>query len=56
MVMPRSLNEPVGFKPSYFTYTSPPVMALNFGEWINGVDPSLREITGVASVTGRNSR
>jgi hypothetical protein len=33
-VIPRSLNEPVGFNPSYFKYTSTPrpTFSLSFGE------------------------
>ena len=58
IVMPRSLNEPVGLRPSYLMNTRQPrpTSALRRGEWISGVEPSLSETTGVASVTGRNSR
>src|SRR6186713_1568054 len=58
IVIPRSLNEPVGFKPSYLMNTSHPrpTIALKRGEWISGVEPSFNEMTGVFSVTGRYCR
>ena len=55
-VMPRSLNEPVGFAPSTLRYTSQPVRADRTGAGSSGVPPSRRLITGVASVTGSRSR
>ena len=55
-VMPRSLNEPVGLAPSYFSQTSHPVSTDSGSERTSGVPPSPREITGVASDTGRRSR
>jgi hypothetical protein len=55
-VMPRSLNDPVGLAPSYFSQTSHPVSRDNGSERTSGVPPSPREITGVASETGRRSR
>jgi hypothetical protein len=56
--MPRSLKDPVGFRPSYLMKTSQPrpTIALSRGEWISGVEPSFSEMTGVRSVTGKNSR
>ena len=57
-VMPLSLNEAVGFNPSYFTkrWKSPPSSLTIPGASIKGVPPSFREITGVSSETGRNRR
>ena len=55
-VMPRSLNDPVGFPPSTLRYTSQPVRADRTGAGSSGVPPSRRVITGVASVTGSQSR
>ena len=55
-VMPRSLNEPVGLAPSYFSHTSQPVTALSTAACTSGVPPSRSDTTGVASVTGRRSR
>ena len=57
MTMPRSLNEPVGFMPSYFTKRfGTPIRLPNRSRWISGVLPSPSVMSGVASVTGRNSR
>jgi hypothetical protein len=55
-VIPRSLNDPVGFTPSFLTKTSQPrpTRALNFGENTSGVLPSPSEITLWHG--GRNSR
>jgi len=39
-VMPRSLNEPVGFDPSTFRKTSQPVRADNAAAGTSGVLPS----------------
>ena len=57
MVIPRSLKEPVGFKPSYFRYTSepPPIILLKLADFISGVLPSKILTIGVLSVTGKNS-
>ena len=55
-VMPRSLNEPVGLAPSYFSQTSQPVSSDNGSDRTSGVPPSRRVTTGVASLTGRRSR
>src|SRR5450759_383150 len=57
MTMPRSLNEPVGFVPSYFTYRfGTPMRLAMWSIRPSGVKPSPRVMIGVASVTGRNSR
>src|SRR5207253_3206362 len=55
-VMPRSLNEPVGLAPSYFSHTSRPVSEESASDRTSGVPPSHRVTTGVASVTGSRSR
>ena len=48
MVIPRSLNEPVGFIPSNFRYTrSAPTSLARAGAETKGVPPSPREIIGV---------
>src|SRR5688572_809629 len=54
-VMPRSLNEPVGFMPSNFTHTSAPVRRDSEGAGRSGVPPSPRVTTVEASVTPRRS-
>ena len=53
---PRSLNDPVGLAPSYFSQTSHPVSTDSGSDRTSGVPPSPRVMTGVASVTGRRSR
>ncbi len=40
IVIPRSLNDPVGLRPSYLTHTSAPVIALSFSARMSGVPPS----------------
>src|ERR1700716_2466250 len=55
--MPRSLKEPVGFKPSYLKYRcfrprARPMLRLG----TRGVEPSLRSTSGVEGPTGRRSR
>ena len=55
-VMPRSLKLAVGFMPSTFACTSRPRRSDSRGSGTRGVAPSPSETTGVASVTGRNSR
>ena len=56
IVIPRSLNDPVGFKPSYLIHT----LFFNISERlqakISGVPPSFRVTTGVLSVTGKRWR
>src|SRR5438445_4546664 len=54
--MPRSLNDPVGFAPSYFSHTVPPTRSDNRGAGSSGVPPSRSVTTGVSSPTGRNAR
>jgi hypothetical protein len=56
IVIPRSLNDPVGFAPSYFSQTSQPTNSLRKAACTSGVPPSRRLMTGVASVTGSRSR
>src|SRR5262249_31612987 len=55
-VMPRSLNDPVGFAPSTFRYTSHRVRRDSTGAGTSGVAPSPSVITGVVPVTGSQSR
>ena len=55
--MPRSLKEPVGFRPSYLKKSrrrpsDGPMLRLG----TSGVEPSSSETSGVASVTGSQSR
>ena len=52
-VMPRSLNEPVGFAPSSLSHTSAPVSSERCGAGISGVSPSPIVTSGS---TGRRSR
>ena len=56
IVMPRSLNDPVGLAPSTLRCTSQPVRSDRYGAGSSGVPPSRRVMTGVASVTGSRSR
>src|SRR5690349_9743374 len=44
IVMPRSLNDPVGLAPSIFRYTSQPVRSDSSGAGSSGVLPSYRVI------------
>ena len=56
-VSPRSLKDPVGFKPSYLKKSRRrPSEAAMFRLSTSGVEPSSRSTIGVASVTGRRSR
>ena len=55
-VIPRSLNDPVGLAPSYFSHTSQPVSSDNGSERTSGVPPSRSVITGVDSDTGSRAR
>src|SRR5206468_12939393 len=55
-VIPRSLNDAVGFAPSYLSQTSRPVPSASGPDWTSGVPPSHNVTTGVASVTGRRWR
>ncbi len=58
MVMPRSLNEPVGFIPSYLRKirSPPPISRASLGAGTSGVEPSPSVTTGVRSLTGRKLR
>ena len=58
MVIPRSLNDPVGLAPSNFRYRSMPgaIFLARRAARISGVLPSPSVITGVRSLTGRNLR
>src|SRR5438132_9499346 len=55
-VMPRSLNEPVGLAPSYFSQTDAPTRSERRGAGSSGVPPSSRVTTGVSALTGRSAR
>ena len=55
-VIPRSLNDPVGLRPSYLSSTRQPVISEIRGAASSGVEPSPSSTTGVASVTGSRSR
>ena len=52
IVMPRSLNDPVGLAPSTFRYTSQPVRSDSTGAGSSGVAPSPRVMTGAPSGSG----
>ena len=56
IVIPRSLNDPVGLRPSTLRSTRTPTRSEIVGASSNGVAPSSNVITGVASVTGSNDR
>ncbi len=56
IVMPRSLNEPVGFAPSTLRYTSQPVRSERCGAGSSGVPPSPRVTTSHDSSTGMRDR
>ena len=55
-VMPRSLKEPVGFAPSYFSQTSQSSSSPITLARTSGVPPSRSVMTGVESETGSRSR
>jgi len=55
-VIPRSLNEPVGFAPSTLRYTSARTCSESLGAGRSGVPPSSKVTTGVAGSTGSRSR
>jgi len=56
IVMPRSLKEPVGLRPSTFKCTVQPVFSEIRGAYTSGVPPS-NSVTGVQSAaTGSRSR
>src|SRR5215470_1752297 len=52
-VMPRSLNDPVGFIPSIFRYTWQPVSSDSAGAGSSGVPPSPSVTTASAGISGR---
>src|SRR5699024_11425065 len=52
---PLSLNEPVGFAPSYLTCNSIPSISDMFSQYIKGVWPSFKLTLGVSAVTGKYS-
>src|SRR5439155_20828279 len=52
--MPRSLNDPLGLRPSYLKYNCPrPIEGPIRADRTSGVDPSPSVTLGVAAVTGR---
>src|SRR5699024_12607750 len=53
--MPRSLKDPVGFKPSNLACSSMPSSLDSFSNLINGVLPSYKVNSGVFSFTGKYS-
>ena len=55
-VIPRSLNEPVGFAPSNFSHTSTPARSLTRSARTSGVEPSSSETTGSSGANGSRSR
>src|SRR5450631_2537797 len=55
VVMPRSLNDPVGLTPSYLTKTSAPTISLRWAAWISGVPPSPRVTIGAPASEGNRS-
>ena len=55
VVMPRSLNEPVGLRPSYLTNTRVPTRSLSFSAGMSGVPPSPSVTTGAPSSIGSRS-
>ena len=55
-VIPRSLNEPVGFAPSSLSQTSTPARSEMRSASTSGVEPSSSETTGSPGANGRRSR
>src|SRR5918998_5263563 len=55
-VIPRSLNEPVGFAPSIFSHTSQPARSDTRSASTIGVEPSPSETTGSPAANGSRSR
>ena len=55
VVMPRSLKEPVGLRPSYFTRTRAPTRSESCSASMSGVPPSWRVTTGAPSSIGSRS-
>src|SRR5437660_8093678 len=56
IVIPRSLNDPVGFAPSTFNITRAPTASDRRGASTSGVLPSHKVTSGVFSVTGNRAR
>ena len=56
IVIPRSLNDPVGFAPSNFNQISLFKTLERFVAWISGVPPSRKVMIGVLLLTGSRSR
>src|ERR1700733_9576776 len=56
MVIPRSLNAPVGLAPSTFNHTCAPTRADRLGAGRRGVPPSSSVTTAASGPSGRNSR
>ncbi|SII66726.1 Uncharacterised protein [Mycobacteroides abscessus subsp. abscessus] len=56
IVIPRSLNDPVGLRPSYLTHTSAPVIALSFSARMSGVPPSPRVTDGMSAAMSSRLR
>src|SRR5450631_606804 len=55
VVMPRSLNDPVGLTPSYLMKTSAPTRSLRWAARISGVPPSPRVTIGAPASEGSRS-
>jgi len=55
-VIPRSLNEPVGFAPSILSRTRAPTRSEITGASIRGVEPSSSVTTGSSAPIGNRSR
>src|SRR5689334_2533632 len=55
VVIPRSLNEPVGFSPSNFNHTSASTSVERCSAGMSGVPPSSRVTTGIPCSDGRRS-
>ena len=55
-VIPRSLNEPVGFAPSSLSQTSTPARSEIRSASTSGVEPSSSETTGSPGANGSRSR
>ena len=56
IVIPRSLNDPVGLAPSNFSHTSHSSVSLSEHAYTRGVPPSRSDTTGVFVLTGSRSR
>src|SRR5699024_4677349 len=55
VVMPRSLKDPVGLRPSYFTCTWAPTSSLRCSAGTRGVPPSRRVTVGAPASIGSRS-